>query len=55
MTTPIKGPASSDPDGRIDLATNENPHALAAMEWSNALAYVLPHAGKTLRCDFSEG
>jgi hypothetical protein len=54
MATPIKGPASSDPDGRIDLTTNQNPFALAAMEWSNALAYVLPHAGKTLRCDFSE-
>jgi hypothetical protein len=54
MTTPIKGPASSDPDGRIDLTTNQNPNGLAAVEWSNALAYVLPHAGQNLLCDFSE-
>jgi hypothetical protein len=62
MTTPIKGPASSDPDGRIDLTTNQNPYGLAAMEWSNALAYVLAFVKKRteqkkpvkVRCDFSE-
>jgi hypothetical protein len=32
MTTPIKGPASSDPDGMIDLTTNMNPFGLAAVE-----------------------
>ena len=51
MMTPIKGPASSDPDGKIDLTTNMNPFGLAPMEWSNALARVVPHAGKKVRCD----
>jgi hypothetical protein len=54
MTTPIKGPASSDPDGKVDLTTDMNPFGLAPMEWSNALAQVLPHAGKHVRCDFSK-
>ncbi len=55
MTTPIKGPASSDPDGMIDLTTNMNPNGLAAVEWSNALAHILHHAGgKRVRCDFSQ-
>jgi hypothetical protein len=54
MMTPIKGPASSDPDGKVDLTTNMNPYGLAAVEWSNALARVLPHAGKKVRCDFSK-
>jgi hypothetical protein len=54
MMTPIKGPASSDPDGKVDLTTNMNPFGLAALEWSNALARVLPHAGKKVRCDFSK-
>jgi len=53
MMTNIYGPASSDPDGRIELTTNMNPAGLAPLEWSNALAYVLPHAGKMVRCDFS--
>jgi hypothetical protein len=54
MTTPIKGPASSDPDGMIDLTTNMNPYGLAAVEWSNALAHILHNAvGKRVRCDFS--
>jgi hypothetical protein len=54
MMTPIKGPASSDPDGKVDLTTNMNPFGLAALEWSNALARVLPHAGNKVRCDFSK-
>ena len=44
-STPIKGPAPSDPDGYILLTTDMNPDGLAPLEWSNALAYVLPHAG----------
>jgi hypothetical protein len=31
-----------------------NPLGVAALEWSNALARVLPHAGKKVRCDFSK-
>jgi hypothetical protein len=55
MTTPIKGPASSDPDGMVDLTTNTNPYGLAAVEWSNALAHILHNAvGKRVRCDFSQ-
>jgi hypothetical protein len=55
MTTPIKGPASSDPDGEIRLTTDLNPHGMAAVEWSNALAAVLrSHQGKTVWCDFTK-
>jgi hypothetical protein len=54
MMTEISGPASSDPDGRILLTTDMNPAGLAPLEWSNALSRVLPHAGKTVRCDFSK-
>jgi hypothetical protein len=55
MTTPIKGAASSDPDGMVDLTTNMNPYGLAAVEWSNALAHILHNAvGKRVRCDFSQ-
>jgi len=53
-TTPIKGPAPSDPDGHILLTTNMNSYGLAPLEWSNALAYVLPHAGEKVKCDFSK-
>ena len=55
MTTPIKGPASSDPLGEIRMTTDANPFGLAAMEWSNALAFVLKeHQGKTVLCDFTK-
>ena len=55
MTMPIKGPASSDPDGKVDMTTNANPYGLAPMEWSNALAHILHYAvGKRVRCDFSQ-
>jgi len=54
VTTPIKGPASSDVDGEIDLTTQFNPFGLAPMEWSNALAHLLSaHQGKTVLCDFT--
>jgi hypothetical protein len=53
-TAPIKGPASSDPDGRIALTTNMNPSGIAPLEWSNVLAYVLPLAGQKVWCDFSK-
>ncbi len=51
--TRIKGPASSDTDGKIDLTTRLNPSGLAPLEWSNALAYVLTHAREHVRCDFT--
>ena len=55
MTTPIKGPASSDLDGEIILTTQFNPHGLAPMEWSNALAHLLStHQGKKVLCDFTK-
>jgi hypothetical protein len=53
-TTPVLGPASSDPGGRIVMTTDENPHGLAAVEWSNAMARMLAtHQGKEVLCDFS--
>ncbi|HEU0148851.1 MAG TPA: hypothetical protein VFR21_18510, partial [Bradyrhizobium sp.] len=55
VTNPIKGPASSDPDGAIRLTTDQNPDGLAPLEWSNALAPVLhKYQGKSVRCDFSK-
>jgi hypothetical protein len=55
MTTFIMGPASSDPDGEINLTTQFNPNGLAPVEWSNALAYILSgHQGKKVRCDFTK-
>lgn len=53
MMTPIWGPASSDPEGRVRLTTSKNPDGLAPVEWSNALARVLLHKGARVRCDFS--
>jgi hypothetical protein len=53
MMTPIWGPASSDPEGKIRLTSSSNPDGLAAVEWSNALAHVLLHKGSRVRCDFS--
>jgi hypothetical protein len=53
MMTPIWGPASSDTEAKINLTTGKNPNGLAPMEWSNALARVLPHKGSRLRCDFT--
>ena len=53
MMTPIWGPASSDPEGKIRLTTSSNPDGLAPLEWSNALARVLHHKGSPVRCDFS--
>jgi hypothetical protein len=53
MMTPMWGPASSDPEGKIRLTTSSNPDGMAAVEWSNALARVLPCKGSLVRCDFS--
>jgi hypothetical protein len=55
MYTPIKGPASSDPEGEIRLTTQLNPHGLAPVEWSNALAHILSERqGKKVLCDFTK-
>ncbi|MGA8939714.1 MAG: hypothetical protein WB439_11165 [Acidobacteriaceae bacterium] len=55
MTTPIWGPAPSDPDGKILLTTPVNPNGRAPLEWSNALAYILStQQGKTVFCDFTK-
>ncbi len=55
MTTPIKGPASSDMDGEISLTTQFNPFGLASKEWSNALTHILStHQGKKVLCDFTK-
>ncbi len=53
MMTPMWGPASSDPEGKVRLTTGSNPDGLAPLEWSNALARVLPYKGRRVRCDFS--
>jgi hypothetical protein len=54
-TTPIRGPAASDPNGEISLTTQFNPNGLAALEWSNTLAHVLAESqGKTVICDFTK-
>ncbi len=53
VVTQITGPASSDPRNEVKLTTDKNPAGLAPLEWSNALARVLPHKGKKVRCDFT--
>jgi hypothetical protein len=61
VTTQIKGPASSDPNGEIVMTTKDNPHGLAPLEWSNALARVLSwyqenkdKKDKIVWCDFTK-
>jgi len=50
----IKGPAASDPANDIILTTSENPHGLAPLEWSNALARLLSgFQGQEVDCDIS--
>jgi hypothetical protein len=53
MMTQMWGPASSDIEGKIKLTSSTNPDGMAPVEWSNALARVLPHKGFRVRCDFS--
>jgi hypothetical protein len=49
------GPSPADPAQPVLLATEDNPHALAPLEWSNALAAMLKsHAGGKVMCDFSK-
>ena len=52
----IKGPKTSDPTDSIVVTTEDNPHGVICMEWSNSLARVLnPHkAGDKVTCIFSD-
>lgn len=50
----IRGPAASDPDNYVILTSSENPHGLAPLEWSNALARLLSgFQGREVECDIS--
>jgi hypothetical protein len=51
----IKGPKTSDPTDSIVVTTEENPHGVICMEWSNSLARVLNKAGDKVACIFSGG
>jgi hypothetical protein len=51
----IKGPKTSDPTDSIVETTEENPHGVICMEWSNSLARVLNKAGDKVACIFSGG
>jgi hypothetical protein len=55
----IRGPKTSDPTESIVEATEENPHGVICMEWSNSLARVLNEAGDKpgykVACIFSGG
>jgi hypothetical protein len=51
----IKGPKTSDPTDSIVETTEENPHGVICMEWSNSLARVLNKAGEKVACIFSGG
>jgi len=37
----LEGPSPSDPDGKVRLISNENPHGVWTMEWSNCFAFVV--------------
>ncbi len=55
MMGTMVGPSPADPAQPVVLATEDNPHALAPLEWSNALAAVLAdHAGGKVTCHFSK-
>ena len=56
MMTQMIGPSPEDPVTRSAvLATDANPHGLAPLEWSNALAKVVHEfEGKDVRCDFTK-
>jgi hypothetical protein len=50
----IKGPKTSDPTDSIVVTTEENPHGVICMEWSNSLARVLNTGDKVVTCIFSD-
>lgn len=48
------GPSPADPNDSVVLSTEDNPHAVQPLEWSNALAHVLrKYSGKRVTCDFT--
>jgi len=52
---PMVGPSPADPSQEVVLSTEGNPHGLAPLEWSNALARVLhENMGGTVTCDFTK-
>jgi hypothetical protein len=55
MMTQAIGPSPADVDSQsVVLSTSDNPFAIAPLEWSNSLAYILhKFTGKTVRCDFT--
>lgn len=55
MLTVKRGPSPTGPDVKSVLSTEENPHAIQPLEWSNALAKVLDrHRGKLVKCEFTK-
>jgi hypothetical protein len=49
------GPSPTGPFDSVVLATEDNPHGVQPLEWSNALAPVLHQCqGGTVTCDFSD-
>ncbi|MCB1128328.1 MAG: hypothetical protein KDM81_17675 [Verrucomicrobiae bacterium] len=55
MMTQAIGPSPADVNGQsVVLATDDNPHGIAPLEWSNSLANILRHhTGKKVTCDFT--
>ncbi|MCG3134137.1 MAG: hypothetical protein HMLKMBBP_01424 [Planctomycetes bacterium] len=53
-TAVMRGPNTLDPDDSATVPYEGNPHGLAPLEWSNALAHLLwKSVGKKVVCDFS--
>jgi hypothetical protein len=52
LVTTVVGPRGPD-FGPSNLTSATNPAAVAFMEWSNALAFVLQRQGKTVTCHFT--
>ena len=53
--TTMVGPSPADAAASVVLATERNPHGLAPLEWSNALAHILRFTpkGELVRCVFT--
>jgi hypothetical protein len=55
VVTQMTGPSPADPTTPVVLATEANPHGVAPLEWSNALARVLrDNKGQSVTCDFTK-
>lgn len=52
IVTTVKGPQAPG-DEPLDLTKGPNPQGVAAMEWSNALAFVLQRQGEKVKCYFT--